>query len=87
MNKPDLSGRLAHWIFLLEEFDYTVEYKLGHMHKQVDHLSRFSKDLKSLSLEIDLPNVNLFAIDVVLTWSNHIAEFLNPTNAFGVIQE
>jgi hypothetical protein len=33
VNKPDLSGRLVRWIFLLEEFDYTMEYKPGRMHK------------------------------------------------------
>ncbi len=77
VNKPDLSGRLACWILLLEEFDYTVEYKLGRMHKQADHLSRISKDLGSLPLEDDLHDASLFAIDLVPTWYNHIVEFLS----------
>jgi len=77
VNKLDLSGRLACWILFLEEFDYTVEYKPGRMHKQVDHLSKISKDLGSLPLEDDLPDASLFAIDVVPTWYNHIAEFLS----------
>jgi hypothetical protein len=77
VNEPNLSGRLARWILLLEEFDYTVEYKPGRMHKQDDHLSRLSKDLGSLPLEDDIPYASLFAIDVVLTWYNHIVEFLS----------
>jgi hypothetical protein len=77
VNKPDLSGRLTCWIFLLEEFDYIVEYKPGRMHKQAYHLLRLSKDLCSLPLEDDLPYASLFAINVVPTWYNHIAEFLN----------
>jgi hypothetical protein len=77
VNKLDLSGRLTCWIILLEEFDYIVEYKLGHMHKQVDHLSRLSKDLGFVPLEDDLPYVSLFAIDVVPTWYNHIVEFMS----------
>ena len=37
VNKAELSGRLASWVLLLDEFDYTVEYKLGRMHLQADH--------------------------------------------------
>lgn len=43
VNKAELNKRLARWILLLKEFDYTVEYKPGRMHLQVDHLSRLSK--------------------------------------------
>jgi hypothetical protein len=77
VNKPDLSGKLTRWIVLLKEFDYTVEYKLGCMHKQVDHLLRLSKDLSSLPLEDDFLDASLFVIDVVPTWYNYIVEFLS----------
>ncbi len=77
VNKPNLSGRLARWILFLEEFDYTMEYKPGYMHKQVDHLSRISKDLGFLPVEDDLPDTSLFTIDMMPTWYNHIAEFLS----------
>jgi hypothetical protein len=32
VNKPDFNVRLIHWILFLEEFDYTMQYKLGYMH-------------------------------------------------------
>jgi hypothetical protein len=78
VNKLDLSGRLARWIFILEEFDYTMEYKPGHMHKQADHLLRLSKDLGSLPLEDDLPDASLFAINVVPHGITILLNFLAP---------
>ena len=45
VNKAELSGRLTRWVLLLEEFDYTVEYKSVQMHLQTDHLSRLSEDI------------------------------------------
>lgn len=36
VNNPELSGRLARWVLLLQEFDYTVEYKPGSAHKQAE---------------------------------------------------
>ena len=46
VNKANLSGRLARWILLLEEFDYTVEYKPDRMHLQADHLFRLSEEIR-----------------------------------------
>ena len=43
VNKPDLSGWIARWVLLLQEFDYEVVHKLGRMHFQADHLSRISR--------------------------------------------
>ena len=45
INKAELSGRLARWVLLLEEFDYTMEYKPGRMHLRADHLSRLSEEV------------------------------------------
>ncbi len=75
VNKLDLSGRLVRWIFLLKEFDYTMEYKPGHMHKQ-SFVETFKRP-RFFTLEDDLPDASLFEVDVVPTWYNHIAEFLS----------
>ena len=40
VNKPDLSGRIARWILLLQEFNYEVIVKLGKANANVDYLSR-----------------------------------------------
>ena len=40
VNKPDLSGRIARWIFLLQEFNYEVVVKAGKANANADYLSR-----------------------------------------------
>ena len=42
INKPDLSGRLARWVLLLLEFNFTVVVRLGKSHGNADHLSRLN---------------------------------------------
>ena len=76
VNKADLSGRIARWVLLLEEFDYTVEYKPGKMHHQADHLSRLSETVSSTPIEDGLVDEDLFTVTSQPRWYNHIAEFL-----------
>lgn len=40
VNKPDLSGRIARWILLLQEFNYEVVVKSGKANANADYLSR-----------------------------------------------
>ena len=40
VNKPDLSGRIARWILLLQEFNYEVKVKPGKANSNADFLSR-----------------------------------------------
>jgi hypothetical protein len=40
VNKPDLSGRIARWILLLQEFNYEVVIKSGKANSNADYLSR-----------------------------------------------
>ena len=40
MNKPDLSGQIARWILLLQEFNYEVIVKPGKANANADYLSR-----------------------------------------------
>jgi len=65
VNKPNLNGRLARWILLLEQFDYTMGYKLSCMHKQANHLSRLSNNLGFYPLKDYLLDISLFAIDTL----------------------
>lgn len=40
VNKPQLSGRIAKWVLLLSEFDYTIMYKADKTHVVPDCMSR-----------------------------------------------
>ena len=76
VNKPDLSGRIARWVLLLQEFDYEVVYKPGSMHLQVYHLSRISEEVSTGGgIDDKFPDAALFAVSSVPMWYNHIAEF------------
>ena len=77
VNKPELSGRLARWVLLLSEFDYTVHYKPGRMHRQADHLSRLSMEQSPDNINDEFPDASLFAVKKVPSWYAHIAEFLS----------
>ena len=81
VNKPDLSGRLARWILLLTEFDYTVQYKPGKMNLQADHLSPLSTETGTEEMDDEFPDGRLFAVQKVPLWYSYIAEFLS-TQAF-----
>ena len=76
VNKAELSGRLARWILLLEDFDYTVEYKPGRMHLQADHLSKLSKEMRTSPVDDRFIDDNLFVVIAGPDWYAGIVEFL-----------
>ena len=56
VNKPDLSGRLARWILLLQEFTYEVKFKPGNANANADYLSRQRGPPNLKALEIEFPD-------------------------------
>lgn len=75
VNKPELSGRLARWVLLLEEFDYTIEYKPDRIHLQADHLSRLSEGLGVTLIDDMLMDENIFVVTVQPEWYSRIIKF------------
>ena len=76
VNESELSGRLARWVLLLEEFDYTVEYKPRRMYLQANHLSRLSKEMGTSPIDDRLIDDNLFLVTSSPDWYAGIVEFL-----------
>lgn len=76
VNNVELSGRLAKWVLLLEEFDYTIKYKLGLMHLQANHLSRLSKEIGISPVDNRLVDNNIFVVTAQPEWYAGIGEFL-----------
>ena len=70
-------------MLILEEFDYTVEYKLGHMHLQVDHLSRLSEEAGDSPVDNSLRDDNLFLVTARADWYSGIVEFFTTQQLTG----
>ena len=65
VNKPQLSGRIARWVLLLQEFNFDVDVRLGKKHANADFLSRLSKEVNPTSIDDSLPDAHLFNVDVI----------------------
>ena len=62
VNKPDLSGRVARWILMLQKFNYEVVVKSGKANSNADYLSRH-KGLEASS-SIETPFLDEFPDEV-----------------------
>ena len=65
VNKPQLSGRIARWVLLLQEFNFDVDVRPGKKHANADFLSRLSKEVNPTSIDDSLPDAHLFNVDVI----------------------
>ena len=63
VNQADLSGRLARWMLLLQEFDFTVEVRPGKEHINADYLSRLQHDQMGENLSDNFVDEHLFHVE------------------------
>ena len=76
VNKPDLSGRIARWILLIQEFDHEVIVRKGKAHTNADFLSRLRGVKQEESVEDSFPDEQLFHIEGEETQYGEIIRFL-----------
>ena len=65
INKPQLSGRIARWVLLLQEFNFTIHVRPGKKHANADHLSRLTNELGGDPILDSFPDVDLFIVDII----------------------
>jgi len=74
VNKPQVLGRIARWLLLFLEYDFTIVYKLGRIHVVTNALSRLLDSIKPIGVPYQTIDANLFYIG--LEWLNDVKEFL-----------
>ena len=83
IKKSDLSGRLARWVLLLQEYYFTIVVRPRKSHGNAYHLSRL-EPLAPSNLEPlndQLPNADLFEVDVIFLDYIDIITYLKTNQA------
>ena len=77
MNKPITNGRIARWLFLLQEFNITILDRPGRENIVVDFLSRINNDNSGPTLVDDtFPDEYLFVVSINSQWFADIENYL-----------
>jgi hypothetical protein len=71
VNKPDLSGRIARWILLLQEFNYEVIIKSGKANSNADYLSRQRGEESIADISVEFPDEFPDLSDVAVFYLNN----------------
>jgi hypothetical protein len=74
VSKPLVSNKIARWLLLFLEYDFTIVYKPSKTHVVVDALSRLPKIIKPTCVPDQTTNASLFYIK--LEWLRDVKEFL-----------
>ena len=69
-------GKICRWILLFQEFDFEIIVKLGHLNARPDHLSWIEISEEPTNIENELPDAQLFKVDMVDDYYEQIIQFL-----------
>ena len=76
VNKPVLGGRICRWLLLFQEYDFEIIVKPGILNAGPDHLSRIDTGEEPSNLEDNLPDAQLFSIQIADEYYTDIIHFL-----------
>ena len=86
-SKESLTGKIARWTLLLQEFEFDIYHRPGVQHVVADYLSRMESDEAGDGVRDDFPDVELFkvaaelAIDIIVAeednWLTDMHQFLS----------
>jgi len=74
VNKPIITGQIARWLLLLQEFNFKVIYKLGKVHFIPNQLLRTTNGKHAISVEDQLLDVTIFLLTI--DWYTPIRVYL-----------
>jgi hypothetical protein len=77
-----LSGRIARWVLLLQEFDFTVNVQPGKKHTNADFLSRMSEEVNPESIDDSFPDAHLFNVEIILAQYANVIHYLSTSTFF-----
>ena len=82
VNKQALTGRLARWMLLLQEFDFQIQHRPGVQHAVGDYLSSLESGEPAEPTYDDLPDAGLFSVttlpdDKEDEWITEMTHFLS----------
>jgi hypothetical protein len=79
INKPQLSGRIACWVLLLQEFNFVVNVRPGKRHANADFLSRISEKVNPESINDSFPDAHLFNIEIIPAEYANVIHYLSTS--------
>jgi hypothetical protein len=77
VNKPQVSGRIARWLLLFLEYDFTMVYKLGKTHGVADALSKSPNGEPATGVEDQLADASLYSVQPIIPdWLQDMTTYL-----------
>jgi hypothetical protein len=76
-----LGGRICRWLLLFQEYDFEIIVKPGRLNVGPNHLSRIETGEEPTNVEDNLPDAQLFSIQIADDYFRDIIEFLMTRTA------